>query len=636
MYREYFGFTGSPFSIAPDPRYLYLSEQHREALAHLLYGLSCDGGFVLLTGDVGTGKTTVCRCFLEQLPDYCDVAYILNPKLTARELLSTICDEFCIQYLSSSKSIKAFVDLLNAFLLESHAKGRKALLVIDEAQNLSPTVLEQIRLLTNLETDERKLLQIILLGQPELRHLLARPAMSQLAQRIVARYHLGPLKKGEVAAYVNHRLTVAGLRTQVFPPATINRLYRLSKGIPRLINVLCDRALLGAYVRGRDRVDGAILASAAREVFGERLHNSWYRRTLRILGPAFAIFTFLALAAVLNKYRLIPSVTFKPVKNVKDVQASVQIRKPILVLGNEEAQQPQEVKDQPEKDDKTVSDASAVEQPQVASSAPVNDINQMIIGNETSQASVVGDAKPTAQEGGPQPQDVGSNGVEQNKQAEANAPGKKSGSLEWTSGQPIWRSEAMAEQALFQLWGVVYNADRNARFRDQANGQNLRHLSGNGGLDDLRKYNRPAVLRLYNVQGQPFYAVLKTLGEDTAAFIIGDDTVTVDIQEIALRWQGDYELLWRPPPKYRNGVRLGDRGPVVAWLYTQLAKLRGETVQPPDNPVFDGDMSDEVKKFQIGAGLRPDGIAGPQTLMRIDSEADSGAPVLDARKKDKG
>ena len=270
MYLSYFGFAEAPFSIAPDPRYLYMTRGHQEALAHLLYGVNGDGGFVLLTGEIGAGKTTVCRCLLEQIPDSCDIAYIVNPMLTVEELFSTICAELGIACPPGNTSIKVFVDGINAYLLEAHAKGRHTVLIVDEAQNLSAEVLEQMRLLTNLETAQRKLLQIILLGQPELAEILERPGLQQLAQRIVARYHLGSLSKPEVAAYVQHRLEVSGAQRKLFPEALMGRLYRLSKGVPRIINVLCDRALLGAYTQGKERVDRATLAQAAREVFGQR------------------------------------------------------------------------------------------------------------------------------------------------------------------------------------------------------------------------------------------------------------------------------------------------------------------------------------------------------------------------------
>jgi general secretion pathway protein A len=285
MYQSHFGLAAAPFSIAPDPRYLYMSQRHQEALAHLLFGLGGDGGFVLLTGEVGAGKTTICRCLLEQVPDSCDVAYIFNPKLTVGELLSTLCVEFGIDYPPGNVSVKVYIDCINRYLLDAHARGRSAVLIIDEAQNLSTAVLEQMRLLTNLETSQRKLLQIILIGQPELAVMLDQPELRQLAQRIVARYHLGPLTRQEVAAYVGHRLDVSGGRRQLFPASLMGRLYRLSGGVPRVINVLCDRALLGAYVQGRERVSRATLAQAAQEVLHRPTapRRSWLRPLLFLL-----------------------------------------------------------------------------------------------------------------------------------------------------------------------------------------------------------------------------------------------------------------------------------------------------------------------------------------------------------------
>ncbi len=268
MYKDYFGFKEDPFSIAPDPQFLYMSERHREALAHLIYGMKADSGFVLLTGEVGTGKTTVCRCLLGQIPENSEIAFILNPKLSAIELLATICDELGIPYPVDKTSAKVLVDLINRFLLDAHAKGKKTVLIIDEAQNLSIDVLEHIRLLTNLETDKNKLLQVIMLGQPELNHMLSRPELRQLAQRVTARYHLEPLAKEELLSYLQHRLAVAGVERALFSKTAVNKLYKLTDGIPRLINLLCDRALLGAYVKGQSCVGPDLLKEAATEVFG--------------------------------------------------------------------------------------------------------------------------------------------------------------------------------------------------------------------------------------------------------------------------------------------------------------------------------------------------------------------------------
>lgn len=271
MYHRYFGLQEAPFSIAVNPRYMFMSARHRDALAHLLYGVGVGGGFILLTGEVGTGKTTVNRCLLEQLPDNTDIALVLNPALNAMELLATVCDELGIAHINDEPSLKNLTDKLHQFLLANHAKSRNTVLLIDEAQHLKFEVLEQIRLLTNLETNTKKLLQIILVGQPELRTLLTRPELRQLAQRITARYQLKPLSLAETHAYIRHRLQVAGLPAgqELFPRPIVKGIHHISRGVPRLINVLCDRMLLGTYGQNKTVVDRAMLKQAIREVMGE-------------------------------------------------------------------------------------------------------------------------------------------------------------------------------------------------------------------------------------------------------------------------------------------------------------------------------------------------------------------------------
>jgi general secretion pathway protein A len=272
MYYRYFGLQEEPFSIAVNPKYLFMSARHRDALAHLLYGVGTGGGFILLTGEVGTGKTTINRCLLEQLPADTDIAIILNPALNADELLATACDEYGIEYDRGATTLKELTDKLHAFLLENHRRGRNTVLLIDEAQHLQFDVLEQIRLLTNLETNTRKLLQIILVGQPELSAMLAKPELRQLSQRITARYDLQPLNLQETDAYIRHRLQVAGLpaNQELFPSRVVRQIYRETRGIPRLINVLCDRLLLGSYGQNKSRVDTRMVKQAVREVMGEK------------------------------------------------------------------------------------------------------------------------------------------------------------------------------------------------------------------------------------------------------------------------------------------------------------------------------------------------------------------------------
>jgi len=312
MYLSFFGLNEKPFAITPDPRYLYLSERHAEALAHLLYGINEAGGFVQLTGEVGTGKTTIVRSLLAQTPKNAEIALILNPKMTAPEFLLTICEELGIGVPdAATESLKDLVDILSGYLLRAHAGGRRVVVVVDEAQNLAPTVLEQVRLLTNLETNTRKLLQIILIGQPELRELLARNELRQLAQRITGRYHLNPLTAAETAAYVRHRLRVAGATNDIFSPGALSEVHRLATGVPRVINVVCDRALLGAYSMDRHRVTPNLVRNAASEVFGKRFTPYW----LPWVGTAAAA-TLLALTIGLLW-------SFKPWSSASHIAAGV-------------------------------------------------------------------------------------------------------------------------------------------------------------------------------------------------------------------------------------------------------------------------------------------------------------------------
>ncbi len=546
MYLSYFGLAEAPFSIAPDPRYLYLTRSHQEALAHLLYGVNGDGGFVLLTGEVGAGKTTVCRCLLEQIPDTCDVAYIFNPRLTVEELLSTICVELGITCPPDNASIKVFVDCINAYLLDANAKGRHTVLIIDEAQNLSAEVLEQMRLLTNLETNQRKLLQIILLGQPELAKMLEQPELRQLAQRIVARYHLGALSKAEVGPYVRHRLDVSGTQRQLFPEALMGQLYRLSKGVPRVINVLCDRALLGAYTQGKERVDRATLARAAHEVFGQQAAPA--RKTLYAFSATLILVAGGALALGAHQW----------------VQR-----------------------------DTGISTAPP------ATEEPAAPAEQMAVHKAVPE--------PPKDDSGPSE--------------------KSSDTLAWPAEVPRAQSAAMAYAALFRAWGAEY---RGGDACQQAERAGLRCRTARGGLDELREANRPAVIRLNDGDGRAFYAALTRLDDRTATLSFGGETRPVALGTLAVQWSGHYTVLWRMPPQGREYIQYGERGPAVAWLSSQLAQGEdGDTQSTTNgNPVFDDALMQRVKQFQLAQGLIPDGIVGPQTLIRLNVVSDRSAPKL--------
>lgn len=309
MYQQYFGLSSSPFSIAPDPSYLFLSDKHREALAHLIYGVSDQGGFVVLTGEVGTGKTTICRCLLQQIPNNSDIAFIINPKQSVNQLLQSMFNDLSLAFEKGATS-KELIDQLNHYLLDAHARGRNTILIIDEAQNLSTDVLEQLRLLTNLETNEKKLLQLLLLGQPELNDLLAKPELRQLSQRVTARYHLAPLSKSEVTEYIEHRLSIASCRSAIFPDAAIQQVYKYSNGIPRVINLICDRCLLGTYATNNSQVSKNIVRNAVKEIFPVNKRKTFHWKSPWVLIGAMLVITLLAIIVVQQQHhdqKLLPA-----------------------------------------------------------------------------------------------------------------------------------------------------------------------------------------------------------------------------------------------------------------------------------------------------------------------------------------
>jgi general secretion pathway protein A len=314
MYLDYFGLSRLPFSIAPDPELLYLSPSHHEALAHLNYALTAHGGLICLTGEVGMGKTTLCRAFIDQVPDHVDIAYIFNPMLSAPELLQSICAELEVpcESLPDERALtnKQLIDRLYQSLIERYARGRKVICIIDEAQSMPAPLLEQIRLLTNLETNRDKLLTLILVGQPELQDILAQHSTRQLDQRITARYHLPAMNKKQLKPYLQHRLKQASVRhdfgdgpdTELFSKGAISAIWSGAKGIPRLINSIADRALLGAYATNQTHVSKAVAQQAIKEVIGQpkrkpakELAHKSLKSVLLITLFSFTAFIFLTL-----------------------------------------------------------------------------------------------------------------------------------------------------------------------------------------------------------------------------------------------------------------------------------------------------------------------------------------------------
>ena len=322
MYLEYFGLNEKPFQITPDPRFLYMSRRHRDGFAHLLYGADEAGGFVLLTGEVGTGKTTLCRSAISSITDNVRVALILNPKQSPEELVASICDELQVAYPKKVTSIKALIDRLNLYLLKAYGRGERIVVVIDEAQNLTFEVLEQVRLLTNLEVSTQKLLQIILIGQPELQTMLSQPELRQLSQRITARFHLTPLTREETGEYIAHRLKIAGVTREIFTRPAVNEIYKLSRGIPRLINTLCERALIGAYGANLPLIKKDIVTNASTEVLGESYPRQADSMNWLAIGTmaATVIIAVLVLWVVLSSGALEPqqkASNFNPVEKIE-------------------------------------------------------------------------------------------------------------------------------------------------------------------------------------------------------------------------------------------------------------------------------------------------------------------------------
>jgi general secretion pathway protein A len=593
VYPKYFGLKEPSFSIAPDPHYLFLSEQHREALAHLLYGAGEHGGFVLLTGEVGTGKTTVCRAFLEQLPDAVDVALIVNPALTADELLRAICDEFRVPIPAGEHSIKRLVDGLNDYLLTAHAAGRRPVLMIDEAQNLRPKVMEQVRLLTNLETTKAKLLQIFLIGQPELRRMLERESLRQLNQRITARFHLRPLSAAETAAYIRHRVAVAGVDRPLFTAGALRRIHQVSGGVPRVINILCDRALLGACVTGANQVTTRVVVRAAGEVRGEGV------RTAPPPAARPAIAAAAALALLLTAAWLIYGrVQGDPL----DLIAAWLGASPWGVgTGPESA--PGQPAARPGVGAPSLRVAGAAD-PADAAAAP------------TAAGSVGAAPGATALPVVPPP---GSIPTPPGGDSRALPRVSLAGSTDAAVADALGLPEETALRVLLRRWGIA--------IQDLGSGDPCRQLAvlglrcerEQGKLSHVRFYDRPVLLRVKDAGGDRRYAVLGALDESHATFDLPDGSERVPLAGIDALWSGDYTVVWQPPPTGASKIGPGAAEESIRWLRRLLAEVPASGLTDNGSGRFDAALTAGLRRFQAARGLAPDGIAGPRTLVQLEN-----------------
>jgi general secretion pathway protein A len=566
MYTSFFGLNEKPFSITPDPRYLFLSERHGEALAHLVYGVTESGGFMQLTGEVGTGKTTLVRTLLQnRLPENADVAVVLNPQLSVAEFLQTIGEELGVTQPENGLSIKAMTDALNRHLLRAHAEGRRTILVVDEAQNLSRDVLEQVRLLTNLETSKQKLLQIVLIGQPELRDLLARNDLRQLAQRITGRYHLEPLSREDTAAYVEHRLRVAGALTEIFEPAAKKEVFRLSGGVPRLINVICDRALLGAYGQEARRVSRRLVRQAAAEISGTPATSVWARWGLPVMAIA---------AAGLIGFGSWSWYTAGP-PPAAQAEAAQSAPAPAM---------------------------PATARPEAAAAAPEDDSGTLAAdpGN--------GIATPEADDAGPA------------ADADDGPAGTLDEELRLAAGLT---DELGAFTSLFALWGLPPPTTPDPC--DSARAAGYECLEQRGSWNSLRQYDRPAVLTLTDREGAAHQVVLEAINGEQAILSLGGVEVEHSIADVSALWFGRYRLLWRPPNGSAASLVPGVEDPNVVWLRQSLASIDDRyRADPLESDFYDEELAARVRDFQRDNRLIVDGLAGRQTQIVINSLVASG------------
>jgi general secretion pathway protein A len=593
MYASYFGLAEPPFSISPDPRFLYMSRRHREAMAHLLYGIREGGGFVQLTGEVGTGKTTLCRCLIEQVPANVDVALILQPQIKPSELLAMLCDELKIRY-PDKATPKTLLDRLNAHLLHAYAKGRRTVLIIDEAQLLTRVVLEQIRILTNLETAKGKLLRIILVGQPELNVILGRANMRQLAQRITARYHLMPLSRRDTEEYVRYRLSVARCQRPLFTAWALRRVYGYSGGVPRLVNVICDRALLGAYAWNKNKVGGGVVRRAAAEVLGgggRPLHRRWLW-TL----PALVAATALALSAQHAPLReMLPGKLHwwrAPVTAVAVPSVGPAGRDERPTAGARPGPSPAGARS--------------------ASSSPAHpdlyapELAVAVPGRHPAPALTPVSA-PTTQA----PVDTG---ALQRILVQAG---------DATSSGPAFTR-------LLRSWGVGGVAAASGADCAAARVHGLECLRSRGNWNSLRSMNRAAILLLRGGQ-RHHHVVVTALDHEHAMVDLGDAKYRIPLSEFDADWYGEYLLLWRPPPLRSYTIGEDARGADVLWLRQALNRLGGGQFQqvPVDNAEFDNELRARVIGFQRGQALAADGVVGVEMLIRLNTMLDAAdVPLL--------
>ncbi|WP_395702207.1 ExeA family protein [Aquabacterium sp.] len=569
MYESFFGLAREPFSVAPDPAFLYMSAQHREALEHLNYGLRRGGGFVLLTGEIGAGKSTLWRCFLEQLPPDLDVASVVNPKLGVAALLARVCEDLQVEPPPEGGRAVDPIDALHGHLLLTHARGRRTLIVVDEAQALSTEALEQLRLLTNLDTSDHKLVQVLLIGQPELRELLEKPAMEPLAQRVVARFHLAALSEDETIRYIAHRLAVAGLAGELpFDAEALARVHELCGGVPRRINVLCDRALIAGHAARALRVTRPLVDLAAQSVFG------------RLGAPAAAEGAAPAAAGAGAADAAKPAATdWRLVAGVAAGLAAGVLVAMLVLTGKGSGLAAERSAGAASSPPAGVAAAAALQAPAAATAAT---------------AGSAGAATPVAD-------------------------GPALAAAMAVAGDV---DEARAWRALAEMWGRTLPAGDPCAM---APTQGLRCYRGRGGLAPVRQLARPGIVRLVDAQGRSAQALLIGLDAQQAQLRIGEQALSVPLAQLARVWRGDFATLWRAPASYHdNGAaEAGDR--LLPWLQERLAAAESAGSA---SAAANASARERLQAFQLAQGLTPDGVPGPLTLMHLNRASGVDEPRL--------
>ena len=618
MYEAHFGLSEKPFSIAPDPQYLFMSRPHQEAMAHLVYGVQQGGGFILLTGEVGTGKTTLCRNLLQSLPENINLALILNAAVQKDELLQSICDELDIKY-KKSDSQKTLLNRLNQYLLDSFANKRKTVLIIDEAQLLSRDILEQIRMLTNLETTKNKLLQIILIGQPELNDILKRQDLRQLSQRVTARYHLNSLRREDITEYVTTRLKVAGCAKPIFTKQALTKIYRLTRGIPRLINVLCDHSLIAAYSKDSHVVDVKAVMLGADDMMLENNNGfsfkSWFAESKFV--PITGLLTSLLLIAGIWYWFLsLNTPSPSQATNAQQVvEGSPQSDKVPEKINSNNALVSDAAKNLSENDNPTIAEEifSADEVTEVVKTNEVSKADEIVNSDSKSTSASVKDIDREAVV----PQD---SSLIQETQSTIDAHTSQFNQL--LTAEQANTSRIQAFRNLSEIWETPLPSLLIDNLCTEVRKLNLDCFTGKSeDIQELTLYNRPIILVLENLTGI-HRVILRGLNEADANVQIGDTQATVPRNELEQLWNGNYLFYWQPPEIGRRLFKKGNSGEQIVWLRQQInfALLKSQQTGLEDtvSSIYDEKLSQAVRKIQTSAGIPADGEVGLQTYMVIN------------------